>query len=448
MIADILARNEGKTIEFKESSKSLVNVVRTAVAFANTAGGIIVIGIEDKTKKIVGVSNPLQEEERIANVISDSIAPLMIPDIEILTYRGKEIIIVNIYHSAGPFYIKAQGLKKGTLIRFGSTNRVVDAETLKALQDYARNKYFDETPCLEKKISNLDWPMIQSLYKEVNKKMTPESAESIGLITQYNNKEYPSYGAIILFGSDRLKLFPEAKIRCARFLGNDRITILDRLDIETYLPIALDEALKFIRRNTSMGAKIGDLRRVDIPQYPPIAVRESIINAIVHAEYAIKGIPITIAIFNDRIEITNPGALPFGLTMEKALAGASRIRNRVIAKVFYQLKFIEQWGTGLRRIIDSCLKNGLESPQFEELNNQFRVTIFALKKGKIKLSKFESKLIAFLKKHGKITTKEAAAVWGVTTRTARLRLIKLVNDGIIVKTGTGLRDPRGGYLLV
>jgi ATP-dependent DNA helicase RecG len=455
MIEELLKGNEGKTLEFKENLQSLPSIIKTIIAFANTAGGTIVIGIEDKNKKIVGVSDPLAQEERLASVINDSIAPLLMPDIEIQTYRNKELIIINVPHVTGPCYLKAAGLEKGTYIRLGSTNRVVDDETLKALKNFATNVSFDELAYIQGKVSDLDWDVIKKLFQRVDKKITTHNAESMGLVTQKGTKEYPTFGGIILFGLNRLALFPEAIIRCARFLGNDKHTILDRANIEIYLPLALEEAIKFIQRNTSLRSEIKGLVRKDIPQYPLVALREAIINAIVHADYAVKGVYISIAIFDDRIEITNPGGLPFGFTIEKALAGSSRIRNRVIAKVFYHMKWIEQWGSGLRRIIKECTQRGLEEPKFEELNNQFRVTLYANKKGALVAKKkisvdfelWENELVRYLKKKKKISTKEAATLWNVTARAARTRLGKLFDAGVIQKTGTSSRDPQGGYVL-
>jgi len=444
---EILKGNEGKTLEFKESLQSLSGIVKTIIAFANTAGGIIVIGVEDKNKKIIGVKNPLAEEERLASVINDSIFPLLMPDIEIRTYHNKELIIINVPHVTGPCYLKSAGIEKGTYIRLGSTNRVVDSETLHALKNFARNVYFDELAYVQGKTSDLDWDYIKKLFQQVDKKITMNNAQSMGLITQQGTKEYPSYGGIILFGSNRLALFPEAIIRCARFLGNDKTNLLDQINIETYLPLAIEEAIKFIQRNTRLSSEIKELRRKDIPEYPSVALREAIVNAVVHADYSVKGVYISVAIFDDCIEITNPGGLPFGFTMEKALAGYSRIRNRVIAKVFYHMKWIEQWGSGLHRIIKECTQQGLQEPRFEELNNQFRVTLYSKKISKIVLESWQKDLINYLKKKEKISTKQAAHLWKVTERTARTRLIKLIDAGIVKKISTSLKDPYGTYIL-
>ncbi len=447
MIEEILKGNEGKTLEFKENTQSLNGIIKTIIAFSNTAGGTIVIGVEDKTKKIVGINDPLSQEERLMSAIHTSIFPVLMPDIEITSYRTKQLMIINVPHSTGPYYLKAVGIEKGTYIRLGSTNRVVDSETLQSLKNFVRNVTFDELPDITGASKDLDWPAIEKLFKPLHKKITPHTAESIGVLTSYGNKQVPTYGGIILFGSDRLKQFPDARLRCARFAGDTKNTSIDQADIDTYLPLALEEALKFIQRNTQLRSEITELRRKDIPEYPPVALREALTNAIVHADYAMKGMHISVAIFDSRIEITNPGGLPFGFTMEKALAGCSRIRNRVIAKTFYQLKLIEQWGSGITRIIKACSDFGLETPKFEELTNHFRVTLYAHKKNIVIMPPWQKQFTTHLKKKKKASTKEAASLWNVTPRTARSRLIKLVESGVISKTGTSLNDPQGNYVL-
>ncbi len=124
MIDQLLAENEGKTIEFKETARSLSGIMKTVVAFANSAGGIIVIGVKDKTKELVGLPQILSEEERLANAITDSILPLLTPDIEIQSSRGKELLIIRVSHGTGPYYLKSEGSERGVYVRFGSTNRV------------------------------------------------------------------------------------------------------------------------------------------------------------------------------------------------------------------------------------------------------------------------------------------------------------------------------------
>lgn len=156
----------------------------------------------------------------------------------------------------------------------------------------------------------------------------------------------------LLFGRNRLQWFPDATIICACFADETHEEIIDQQVINLPLITAHEAVFAFIRRNTTMRAKINGGEREDIPQYPPKAIREAFINAVVHADYAQKGSRIQVSIFSDRIEITNPGSLPYGQTMELALSGISRMRNRILGRLFREVKLIEQLGTGLKKIVN------------------------------------------------------------------------------------------------
>lgn len=446
-IEEILQLQENKTLEFKVDTSSLTSIIKTVVAFANTAGGTLVLGIKDKTREVVGIQKPLLEEERVASAIADSITPFIFPDIEIQTYRDRELIVIHIPHMVGPYYVKASGPEKGVYIRFGSTNRVVDAATLANMKLLAQYKSFDELPYIHEK-SELDWDVINQSFRKVGKEITHEKAELLGLIAKHGGSAYPSYGGIILFGKDRLRIFPDAMVRCARFLGISKAHIHDHADITSYPILALDEAIRFVERNTSLRAEIGRLYRTNMPEYPPVAVRESIVNALLHADYAARGSTIMVAIFDDRMEITNPGNLMFGMTLKRALAGASVLRNHVIAHTFRELQLIERWGSGLQRILEACRERGLKTPTFEERENEFIVTLYSTQTHKIVLDSIQKNFLDFLKHKERVSSKEAAEFWGVTSRSALMRLNKLLDLGLVKRIGTSTNDPHSKYILV
>jgi ATP-dependent DNA helicase RecG len=259
--------------------------------------------------------------------------------------------------------------------------------------------------------------------------------------------QFRPLGGILLFGKQRTDHFPDSVIRCARFQGSTKERIIDSADVRSPLPSAIDEVITFVERNTQLASTIGRMHRVDTPQYPPAVVREAVINSLLHADYSLKGAQIQIAVFDKRIEITNPGGLPYGQTMKKALSGYSRLRNRVIGRVFRELGLIEQWGSGIPRIMAICEKAGLKLPQFEEQGIHFRTTLYSLRLEKSTLNKFEKALVNHIIKRGAVQTKEAAAVWKISDRQARTRLGQLVDRGILVRISTSPRDPRAVFVL-
>ncbi len=446
MIEEFLKLNEGKTLEFKENSENIAAIIRTVTAFANTAGGIIVLGIRDKTKEIIGIKDVLKEELRLANAIADSIAPIILPDIEIITYRSRELIIVRIPHSPGPCYLKSIGPEHGTYLRIGSSNRAVDQHFFQTLTLVSKNLSYDELPHIDGDKQLINWDLAIEAFRKKGKKLSKNSAANMGIFIEKFTKFYPTNGGVLLFSKDRLLSFPDSRIRCARFAGNSRVKILDQIEITHPLYLSIEPIIHFIRRNTSVGIEIKEIAHTEIFQFPPIAVREAIINSIVHADYSIGGTFINIAIFDDRIEFINPGGLPMGLTLERALSGASKLRNKVIGRVFRELKLIEQWGSGLRRIIEESQKHGSDRPLFEDFGTEFKVTIYSTKQI-LQPEDWEQKFIEHLKIKQRTTTAEAAEFMDVTKRTAGYRLKKLLDQGILRKIGTSIKDPNAFYVL-
>lgn len=444
MIEEFLRMHEGKTLEFKENTQGLKGILKTIVAFANTSGGVFIIGIKDKNKEIVGLSNPLLDEEKITNAISDSISPLMIADIEVTSYRNKELLVVRVPHLVGPYFLKTEGKEKGVYIRFGSTSRQADAEILHTLHLLASNKTFDELPYPKGKI---DDNYLKEQFKQVNKIPTKKQCQMLGIYTDHFGKTCPSIGGLLVFNNEHTDLFPDSIIRCACFQSETKDKILDSKDVISAFPSGIEEIIAFIERHSKTEMIIGKIRRTEIPQYPPEAIRELIINAIVHTDYSLKGMHIQIALFSNRIEITNPGGLPFGQTMEKALAGYSRLRNYVIGRIFRELGFIEQWGSGLQKIHAICNKLGMPPPLFEEKDNHFRATLFFSRQSKSIFSTQEKLLVNYLKKNGKIKTQQAAKLWKLSDRSARTKLSKLTKEGVLIKVATSEKDPYAVYLL-
>lgn len=447
MLEELLTKEEGKILEFKENTKSLPKIIQTIVAFANTAGGTLIIGIKDKTKEVIGLANILEEEERIANAISDSVSPLLIPSLQLHTWRDRDLLLISVPHSFGPYHIKSKGVEEGTYIRFGSTNRLADVATILEIQRLKEHKYFDEQPNFDCTINEINFDLAKELFAKISKKMTDRTAKSLGLIVQHHAKELPSNGAVLLFADHYREFFPDAIIRLGRFLGMDKSQIIDQQDLETPISTALEPIIAFIRRHTSVAAEIGEMRRKDIPQYPPAVVREAVINALLHTDYSIKGSSIQIAIFEDRIEITNPGCLPFGLSFEAALSGISQLRNRVIGRVFRELNLIEQWGSGLGRMINICEKQRIPLPKFEELGNFFRTTLYHGVNKLFLTEEWHRPIIEYLKRNKKILPKKAQELWKVTSRTASSRLKKMCEEGILIEISTSRFDPQKKFSL-
>jgi ATP-dependent DNA helicase RecG len=373
-VREILSLPESKTIEFKRDFSSIKPILKTLIAFANTAGGTLLIGRADDGA-IIGVEDVFDAEEKLASAIADSIHPPLMPEIELTSLEGKALILIRVAHWKGPFYLKSQGPEGGIYIRLGSTNRIAGPELIAELKRSISNISFDQLPCSDIDINGLDMNRIKKAFSNVGRKVDQSKLETLGILVPYAGKLVCSNGGLILFGIDHLRerYFPNAKVRCARFQGTSRVEFIDQYDSEGTIVEAMKDIPNFIKRNTRLAARIDQIQRKDIPEYSLIAIREVLTNALVHADYSIGGMNPRVAIFSDRLEIENPGMLPFGYTLEEFTAGVSHIRNKVIARVFRELHMMEEWGTGYRRIIEACDADNYPNPTWNEIGTAIRV---------------------------------------------------------------------------
>jgi predicted HTH transcriptional regulator len=263
-IEELLARPEGKTLEFKLDLSSPKNILRTLTAFANTAGWVLLVGIEDGSKAVLGVEHPLDEEERLCSLIADSIEPRLAPSVELVNWKGRTLLAVEVYPSAlRPHWLKAQGIENGVLVRVGSTNRQADGPLTAELRRSALNLSYDEEPMPESNPEALDFRVASGLFSGLREwnKTTPET---LRLTTRHQGKLVPTVGGMLLFGTPRERYFPDAWVQCGRFGGTDKARIIDQRDISTHLPLALNDAFEFVKKHASRAAEFGELRRKDV----------------------------------------------------------------------------------------------------------------------------------------------------------------------------------------
>jgi len=374
--SQLITMPEGKTLEFKRDVSSPKNIIKTLVAFANTAGGRLLIGVEDGTKQIIGVSDPLDEEERLCSLIADNIAPRLVPDVELMTVEGKTLLGVEVYPSGSrPHWVKSEGHLDGVYVRLGSTNRKADRELIAELQRSASGISFDEMAMPDLSFENLDIDAAKKRFAGV-RELNEEELITLKLLTREQGRLVPTTGAMLLFGKKRDFHFPDAWIQCGRFKGKDKAYIFDHTEIHEDLPGSIESVMLFLKKHAFKGADFSEIRRKDVWSIPLTILREALVNAIVHADYSQRGAPIRVSFFDDRIEIENPGILLPGMTIEDVKQGVSRIRNRVIARVFRELDLIEQWGSGFRRILKDAEELGLPQPEILEIGMRVRFIVY------------------------------------------------------------------------
>ena len=266
-LIEILRRSEGKTLEFKRDLSGPLGVVKTIVAFANTAGGTLLLGVEDGSRHVRGVRDALGLEERVANLISDRITPRLLPEIEILPWRQTHVLAVQVHPSPGrPHWLSREGPLGGVYVRVGSTNRRADAELVDELRRFARGDGFDEQPMPGLDSEAIDFRAASESFADV-RKLARRDLETLRLITDHQGRHVPTVGGMLLFGKDRERHFPDAWIQTGRFDGTDKRRIVDRAEIRSLAVRSVEEAITFVNKHVLYGAEIGPVRRKDSDRY-------------------------------------------------------------------------------------------------------------------------------------------------------------------------------------
>lgn len=453
MIKELIHAGVSKTVEFKEGFPQKNQIPKTVCAFANRAGGQIIIGVNDKGD-ILGIGDDILNDylNRISNIIHDCIFPMLIPEIYTYKIEDKTVIVIQVYPgSTPPYYLKNAGKMNGTYIRVGKTNKIADHEMLQELERRRLNKTFDEDICREIDDQSVA-DLIYILENALGKKVTIGKFENLNLIVPIGDMKYFSNAAEIILGK-----MDNCCIKCARFTGDSVLDFIDRKEYSGELFSQLNSAIGFIKSHINIAGVISGngLKRKDVLEIPEEVFREAIINAIIHRDYAISGSDIKIAIYNSRIDIISPGGLPKTITIEEIYAGRSEIRNKIIAKIFREAGIIEQWGSGIPRIRETCEKEGLKAPELSEDGLFVRLTIFRrVAKSVVKETRVEytpdisdiskaaeieqetEQIYLLVKENGNYTVKEISRLTGISVASVQRRLQVLQDDKRISREGS------------
>lgn len=376
MILEEILQGESKKLELKEKLPESKKYIKTIIAFANTAGGKLIIGVSDESKELVGIPEDIifSVKDKIADTITNMCEPQIVPNIYIAPVQDKNIIVVEVFPAPNrPYYIKSDGKENGTYIRISGSSRLADYEVIKDLDFQGSRLGFDETVCLECEISD---EKIEKLCKDIKshfgRDVKKKDLVNMKVLKEYGDEVLPT-NAFALLTSD---YFEYAYVQCARFKGISRAIFIDRKEYTGSIYEQVENAFAFVKNHINLGAEISGLYRKDNYELPIASIREMIINAVVHRNYVLNNSAIQVAVYDDRVEVTSPGMLVGQLDINMIKEGRSEIRNQTIARVFKKMNLIERWGTGVNRIICECEEYGLPEPKFEEIGNAFRVIMY------------------------------------------------------------------------
>lgn len=442
-----IQQGESKTIELKLQLPQHNQIVKTVVAFANTSGGKLVVGVNDD-REIVGLDEDdiFALQDRVASIVFDRCYPAILPEIYSANLQGKLVLVVEVFRgNLLPYYLKSQGKNNGTYLRVGSTNRLADFENILELERQKRNRSFDEEICWEQPLADLDLTPLAAQFSATGKELTTEKLENLKLVQQEQGALHPTQGLMILLGKN-----PNVIIKCARFKGDDMSVFLDQKEYSGDLFHQLAQAEAFVKNYTYLRGEIKGLRRTDTPEIPGEALREALVNALVHRDYTNQGRDVKVGVYDDIVNVVSPGGLPSTLTPETLLDGRSELRNRVVARVFKALGYIEQWGSGIQRMRSACLQRGLAAPAIQEKGDFVDVVFYrpSLEDAEVapdsagyrrimpdNLTIQESRIFNQIEQQGSITTPDVESVLSVKARRAREVLKEMVEKGVLEKRG-------------
>jgi len=444
-IHNILKQVENKSLEFKkEIPKNRQNLLKTVVAFANGSGGHIYVGVNDD-RTVTGIKDePLDLEEKLSSIIYDSISPIPNAFFQTAAFEDKTIFIIRILPGANkPYYLKKLGPEDGIFVRIGSTNRKADSQVAAELRRQARNISLDHEVDPSFGCDILDMRLLEKFIELRGLKTKPslDYFVKIKAAQRYDHTCHPTIGGILLFCSTLPDEYSYARFRVSRFKAENRADLINSTTINDGLLAMPEKIMDFVRLYMEKRVEISELLRKEDYDIPLSAIREGILNAICHRDYTITGADNKLDIFSDRIEITSPGTLPLGITLQDLGDGISEVRNRLIVKIFRETGYIEQLGTGIIRIKEACRKNALPDPRFEEAGNFFKLTIF---RSRINLSPDLENVYELIKQGTPIGSREIAEKLNIHQNTALKRLRKLEEKGLIHKRGSG---PHVRYLI-
>ena len=440
----LVASGEGYNAEFKITVPSKVKELTEEVcAFANAAGGVLLMGVND-ANEIKGVSIDNTKRSAIQNSLNE-ITPHLTCSLSIVDVDGKSVGVIEV--PSGPQ--KPYVLSGAIYVRIGpNTQKLTTAEQMRDFFQQSERIYFDEAPCK-------DFDADTMLAKEFLPVFKAESKISAGIpdeqlfrnLKLYTNGHTFKNGSVLFFGQQPQTILDKALIRCIAFQGTDKRFIIDDKPFGGTLYEQYLQAMHWLKGKLNVRYDIegqGGSARKEIWEIPETVFKESIINSLSHRDYYDKGAVIHVEVFDDRVEISNPGGLVSAIP-EAEFGKRSHSRNPLIFGLFARMHLVEQVGSGIGRIRDLMKDAGLPEPVFQK-EGIFTLTLKRpdIDSGKMseKMSeKVSEKILRLINENSLITTEELAGVVGKSTRTVERQIKQLKEQGKIERIG----PDKGGY---
>jgi ATP-dependent DNA helicase RecG len=394
-ILNLVEKGESETLELKRNFNK--DAIETIAAFANTKGGTLLVGVEDNGN-ITGTTINNETLQNWINQVKISTTPSVIPDIETVSIGNKNVVLIKVME----YPIKPIAVKGRYIKRVKNSNHQMDISEVTDLHLKTFNTSWDYYIDTNHSIEDLSLEKVREFIELANQykdiKITDDPIRVLNKFELIRENKI-TYGGFLLFMQDNSAL---TTIELGRFQTST--IIKDSMTLKSDLLSEVEAVMDFIKKHINKSYIItGNVQREEKWDYPLDAIREIVVNAIVHRDYRDSSDSV-IKIFEDRIEFYNPGKLPEGITIEKLLSGdyISTIRNKKIAEIFKEANIIEKYGSGIRRILEGFEAHGLPAPKFEEIKEKPSITSEELTNILNINLRNTKKYLAKLKEQGKI----------------------------------------------
>jgi len=448
-------RTETNSVEFKDARGGFPKSTWKSIsAFSHRpGGGIIAFGIiEDKEKheiKVMGTEALNNLQEKIGDLVNNEMSFIIRPIYHILEIEGKTMLAVFIPECPDQFkpcYYKPAGMPNGAYLRDGNTNRKMTDDEMRSLIDNSKKFKFDITIAEETSLDDLSKEKILELLIKSGERTKRYSSldeinfellKNLGIADNFSGSQRPTLAGFLIFAKERpqnKQQFSRYVIRCVKYQGSNVATdIIDSMDIGGTLDSQIDDMQKFVLRNIRKSAEIVGTKRIEKYEYPGKAIREIVANAVIHRDYKITETYTQVNVFEDRIEIFNPGCLPPGVTVEN-IKYAQVSRNEIIAARLKELDYLEEYGRGIDIVFNEMQKWSLLPPIFKNTSNSFKVILMGEKLSK--LNERQVKIWEYLVENKTITAKKCEEIISNTPRqTINYDLSKMQKMGLLHSVG-------------
>lgn len=458
ILSALKLNSETNNIEFKDARGGFPrDTWKSISSFSHRPnGGYIVFGVKEdrssgKTQfALVGIGDLSVIQEKMGDMCNTAMSVVIRPEYFSFEIDGTPLLAAHIPECPDQFkpcYYKSVGMPNGAFVRDGNTDRKITDEEMRRFLDNAKLSKFDASKAGSASIEDLSTEKIYDLLIRMGERTNRDTKsadidfellKNLGIADDFSGTRNPTVAGFLIFSREKPQLkreFNRYKIRCVRYKGSGVATeIIDSADLDGTLDEHINEMQKFVLKNIRKGAEIIGTKRVERYEYPEKAIREIVANAVIHRDYRVTETYTQVNVFEDRIEVFNPGCLPPGVTVEN-IRDAQVSRNEIIAARLKDLDYLEEYGRGIDIVFNEMGEWGLLPPLFKNTTNSFKVILPGPRLSQLNLRQL--KIWEYLVEAKKTSAKDCERILSNTPRqTINYDLSKMQGMGLIHKVGT------------